>query len=337
MSKLWFVADKDLGITGSDGFFGVVAKPPGVSIESKGSFLVNPDIICSFLTKSKSETIVIEKKNKNLFIKDDNAKVSINHDEDDVYPLVPEIPDRANAICYARELSYAFNKVSYCSNKKNDRNDPRSVNIEIVPGGKITVMALSDYQLAAIDVDFDADQLESKVGCAIDHFFIQKIDEVIKHNEGFVNIRVDGPVAWFILSDVILYVRRYDFRHKNWRNLLPGSEPASKVVVNAKEFIRAWDLVSVVTTKDYSSIRINVADDILVVSANVPESGISEVRVPCEVHGRGLEVHTDAKMFSKALHSLENNEELTINFHGPKGPIVIKESEGHVCMEVPSV
>jgi len=120
----------------------------------------------------------------------------------------------------------------------------------------------------------------------------------------------------------------------NYKYVIPNKS-SIQAKADKESLLRAIKRAALLARQDANIIKLNFAQDELVITANAPEVGQAFERVGISLSGDETEIAFNANYLIDALKAVDN-EEVTLELSGPLAPGVVKSQSGdYICVIMP--
>jgi DNA polymerase III subunit beta len=110
--------------------------------------------------------------------------------------------------------------------------------------------------------------------------------------------------ACFTFGNIQMYCRLIDEKYPDFNNAIPTQNP-NVLSINRQEFLNALKRISIYSNKTTHQIRLKLADDNLVLSAeDIDYSNEANEKLACDYEGEPMEIGFNAKFFAEMLGNL---------------------------------
>ncbi|OPX88304.1 MAG: DNA polymerase III subunit beta [Pelotomaculum sp. PtaB.Bin104] len=202
-----------------------------------------------------------------------------------------------------------------------DENRPIFTGVLLeINDGQMQLAATDTHRLAWQKLNIaNIDETEIKI--VIPGKTLNELSKIIGRPEKFVKITLTSNQVLFTTEDVSLISRLISGEYPHFRQVIP-QEPLSRVRLKTKDLIAAAERADLLNPEGSSVIKMQVQDNVLVVSVNaVAGRAYEEMSVFQE--GEPVQVAFNARYLVEML-KVTGSEEIDIEFTGPLSPGVIK-------------
>ena len=161
------------------------------------------------------------------------------------------------------------------------------------------------------------------------------IQELIRNlkDEGQVKITFGENQISFQFDNTALVSRLVEGQFPNYEQVIP-KEDKGKIVINRERFLWAAKRVSILTSTDTQSIKMDLLKDKLIFSKNSPDMGEAKEEIDIEHKGGEFSVGFNPQYLIDALKSLKD-EAVSLELTGPESPGVIRAQGNYIYIVLP--
>jgi len=139
--------------------------------------------------------------------------------------------------------------------------------------------------------------------------------------DGQLKITVAENQVVFNLGNVCLISRLIGGNFPNYRQVIP-KEYIAKIRLKARDLAEAAERAALLTREGSPVIKINISDNVLVVSVNTEAGRVREEMLVSQ-EGENLQFAFNARYLNDALKAIDT-EEVVMEFTGPLSPVILK-------------
>lgn len=155
-------------------------------------------------------------------------------------------------------------------------------------GGVLRVVATDGHRLARADVDVP-DGATEMPGVIVPRKTVAQIRRLLDETGGTVDVSLSETRIRFRFGGLELVSKLIDGTFPDYNRVIP-TDNDKKLEVARKEFVKAVDLVSTISTEQSRAVKFTVAPGTLKLTANNPESGNSEEELNVEYGDDRIEI-----------------------------------------------
>lgn len=164
---------------------------------------------------------------------------------------------------------------------------------------------------------------------------VKAIQELIRNlqDEGEVKIAFGENQISFQFDNTVLVSRLIEGQFPNYEQVIP-KEGKDKIRIDREKFLGAAKRVSILTSPDSQSIKIDLFKDKLIFSKNSPDMGEAREEIDIEHKGQEFSVGFNPQYLIEALKNLKD-QDISLELTGPESPGVIRAEGNYVYIVLP--
>ena len=164
---------------------------------------------------------------------------------------------------------------------------------------------------------------------------VKAIQELIRNlqDEGEVKIAFGENQISFQFDNMVLVSRLIEGQFPNYEQVIP-KEGKDKIRIDREKFLGAAKRVSILTSPDSQSIKIDLFKDKLIFSKNSPDMGEAREEIDIEHKGQEFSVGFNPQYLIEALKNLKD-QDISLELTGPESPGVIRAEGNYVYIVLP--
>ncbi len=318
------VQNNDLVLRGSDLMLSIETKIT-VQCEEPGAVLVNAKLLSELMGKLNGNVSVYEE-GQEVFIKsgDNNIynmpKMNVND-----YPAFPQIETK-NQIELTDEV---FNNLVYMTEFACATDDSRPLFTGILmdlKDGKITFVGTNTHRLAIKSKEYESENFS----CVIPAKVMNEIRNIALSfsDPQTITLGILYNQVMISFANTIVVTRLLDGRFPDYQRVIPKSFSLS-AKVNREDLINILDRVVLFSkANDHSTVKMNLSEGKLYVTASGVDVGSAKEELPCEMDGNELKIAFNAAYIVEVLkHSTEKEVTFKLNSSLTPGIIDIGDAE----------
>lgn len=282
------------------------AAKEGAKVEVPGKVAIPAKVFLEFLTTIETGVVELELVGEVLHVRSEKVKTKMTTMSADEFPVIPEFGDKFDWTMDVSTLVKGVNQTSISAS----RDDSRPVYTGILwrKTDRGILMASTDgYRLSLMDVDkvIDNDVLSVVVPVRS----LLEFTRVVGKENGDVEIRVDtnSSQMCFRFGGVTMITRLLGGEFPNFEQILP-KESIVKVTVSKSELAAGVKRALIFAKDSANTVRFDIEQDQLRVSAKSVQLGDSESSVSAEVNGENLAVAFNGRYVVDFLNSIEGDK-----------------------------
>lgn len=189
-----------------------------------------------------------------------------------------------------------------------------------IAGGEINIVATDTHRLAWRKILLE-NTGDLNINLIIPGKTLNELTKVAGLSDEPLEMIVAENQVIFNTENICLISRLIGGNFPNYRQVIP-KEYISRVRLKARDLAEAAERAALLTRDGSPVIKINIGDNILVVSVNT-EAGRVREEITVFQEGEDLQFAFNARYLSDALKAI-GTEEVLMEFTGPLSPVIIK-------------
>ncbi len=242
------------------------------------------------------------------------------------FPVMASAEYDANFAVPAATLARLFEKTRFAISTEETRYYLNGVYFHVAEGegGKVLrAVATDGHRLALVEAPLPAGA-EAMPGVIVPRKTVQEVLKIVGDiDEGDVAVSVSETKIRFSTPDVQLTSKVIDGQFPEYARVIPYGN-TRRLEVDAEEFARAVDRVSVVSAERTRAVKLMLDEDRLVLSVNSPESGAAEEELAVAYADEPLEIGFNARYLTEIAGQMDR-ENAVFFFEGPSNPTLVRE------------
>jgi DNA polymerase-3 subunit beta len=213
------------------------------------------------------------------------------------FPTLPELKDGTQVEIKGEELKEAIRQTIYATLADDPRPFLSSILWEITPG-RLRLVATDVNRLALRDLTVTADFQKSAL---VPVHSLREIANIFgSNNEEKLIIHITDKLIFIKGAGITLSSRLVEAQFPRYEQVVP-KEFNGVVGVNKSEFIDALERTALVS----NSIKINISEKGMIITAKEPDKGRSYEEVPLDFSGKEIEIGFNVRFLLDFLKSVE--------------------------------
>jgi DNA polymerase III subunit beta len=325
LSNMLIEAKKDkVYLTGTDLDIGI-STSLAAKVEKEGAVTVPAKRFSNIIRELAGEDIEIKgNKNHSVNIESGNSHFKLMGIPRDEFPKLPDFKDR-EFITLSQGLFRRMLQMSAFAISKDETRYVLNGACLQIKEEYMRMVTTDGRRLVLIEKKqgFPAG-LEKKIIIPS-----KTIQELIRNlsRETDLKIVFGENQACFEFDETIITSRLIEGSFPDYEQVIP-KELKEKIKVDKSLFYHAIKRVSLYTNPESSGIKIDVANDKIILSKSAPEIGEAKDQIPVEYSGQPLSIGFNPNYLLDVLKVL-GGEEIELELAGPQKPGVIRQSKPH--------
>lgn len=302
---LFQLADSAITITASDLESTLITSKKLDNIEGEGSIAIPAKLFIDTLKEFPEQplTFQIDEKSYMVEIFSDNGKYSIMGQNADDYPVLPKLNEEAASSVNVSHVALrkGIEKTLFATADDELRPVMNGIYVELTPNFMSFVASdahkLVRYRRSDAKSEFDSAFILPKKPAGL-------LKNLLPKEEFDVKIEFDEKNAFFSLSNYKLICRLVEGNYPSYNSVIPTKNP-NVMQIDRLMFFNTVKRVSVFSNQASNLIKLNIADNQLVVSAQDIDFSISAVeRLACEYDGDEMEIGFKSTFLQEILTNI---------------------------------
>ncbi len=312
-------------------------------IEDEGAITVPARLLTEFVNSLPPDRIEMElsERTRTLHLLCARAEANIKGIDAEEFPPIPRVSDRPTTEIDAQLLREAVQYVAFAAAQDDIRPVLTGVLLSF-QDNTLTAAAADGFRLAVKKVDL-ASPVEGKVDVIVPARTLSELARILDDDEAKVEVTItpNKSQIMFHMANVNLVSKLVEGNFPNYQQIIPQRPGATRVMVNAGEFLRATKRASFFARESANAVKLGVTpgDDLgpgrLTVTATAAEVGDNHTELDAIVEGNAAQISFNAKYLSDVLGVLGSGQ-IALEVASPSSPGVIRPTASddytHVIM-----
>ncbi|MCD5389899.1 MAG: DNA polymerase III subunit beta [Candidatus Pacebacteria bacterium] len=292
-----------------------------VKVEEKGSVAIKLDLFTSIINSIKNEhSIVLELKEKTLYIKTNKSEMEINIYPSDDFPTLPKIKEGLEFIIPIDKFIKGVSSVIYAASLSDIKPEISSVYI-YKKDNELIFVATDSFRLAEKKIIIKgADDFPGVI------IPVKNIQECIKVFNGIDDnvVFVVGKNQISITNENIYFTSRIiDGNYPDYNQIIPKEEKTS-VIVLKNEIISSLRLINVFSDNfNQILLKTNSKKNIINISSRNVDVGENNTDIDAVISGEDIEMYLNHKYITDSFSSL-TGDSLNFSFTEKNKPFILR-------------
>ena len=259
----------------------------------------------------------------NLNIETSSGKYNLSTLPSEDFPVF-EIEDTESQINISSvNLNMLITKTSFAMGNQDWRHYLNGLFVSI-DDKNITTVATDAHRLALASTTLNEASSESTSGI-VPRKSINEIGKLLSDSSEEVSLSL-GTNTIMLKTDSTSFVSKLiEGKFPNYEQVLPSGE-SSVLKVNTKHLSEILSRVSVLSSDKFKGIKLNIASNSVVVSANNPEQEEGEESFKSDYSGDEMEIAFNVNYIQEVLSNIDSND-CNINLYGSDKSCLISPSD----------
>ncbi len=246
------------------------------------------------------------------------------------FPKLPKLHEKESITLNQQLLKNMLNLTSFAVSRDETRYILNGV-LLVAKGKGIRFVATDGRRLALIEKELESPG-EFKKEVIIP---IKAVQELIRNlqDEGLVKITFGENQISFQFDSMVLVSRLIEGQFPDYEQVIP-KEGKDKIAIDREKFLWAAKRVSILTSPDSQSIKLDLFKDKLIFSKNSPDMGEAKEEIDIQHKGEEVSVGFNPQYLIDVLKSLKE-EAVSLELTGPESPGIIRAQENYIYIVLP--
>lgn len=243
------------------------------------------------------------------------------------YPTLPEFNPRQLVKLQAAVLSQMIERTMYAASIDETRYNLNGVYFEVVPAdGKLRMVATDGHRLAVVDRAIGAETAGLASGVIIPRKGLAELKRLVDEEDADeIELGFEGNSGLARKGDVTLVMRLIEGEFPNYRQVIPKSSDR-KLSIESEPLIRALRRVALLSQERSRAIKLEFAENRLLISSNNPDLGDAQEEIDIDFAGPPVSIGFNAKYLLDCLAAL-NAKEILLAFRDGDKPVEIRPAD----------
>lgn len=303
--------DLEVGIRGSHE--AKVTQPGGLTVSAKKFFEIVREL--------PDEPVGLESTaNSYLEIQCARARFTLAGTSSEEYPTLPVFSPEKTVPVQAAVLSSMIERTMYAASVDETRYNLNGVYLEVLEdSGKIRMAATDGHRLALVDRNLTTDAGGLSSGVIIPRKGLAELKRLVdEETADEIELAFEGNNGLARKGDVTLVMRLIEGEFPNYRQVIPADQRTT-LTLPVEELARAVRRVALLSSERSRAVKLELADNQLVISSSNPDLGDAREELDVEYGGEALSIGFNAKYLQDAL-AATHSKEVNLSFQDDLSP-----------------
>jgi DNA polymerase-3 subunit beta len=280
-------------------------------IQSEGSITCPARLMQEIVSKFPAGKVELHTLNEGrMLLSCGSSKFELSTLPAEEFPSLPDLDETSSAQLPQSSLKSAIKQVAVAAASSQDESRAVMTGIHLtLEEGSLTLVATDGRRLACSRKTVDVPLIgEEKLSVVVPARALTELSRLIDSSET-VSLRVGKSQAFFKFDNYSLHCRLLEGRFPDYNKVVPTNFERT-CRIGREEFIQSLKRMLVVAQEKRSPnlIRLRFEDDTLQLSANTPDLGSGDERLPVVYEGDVLTIGFNGKYLVDGLGVLESEE-----------------------------
>jgi DNA polymerase III subunit beta len=250
------------------------------------------------------------------------------------FPVMASSEYQSNFAVSAPALRRLFDKSKFAISTEETRYYLNGVYMHVAEtdGSKVLRCVATDgHRLARIDTDLP-DNAADMPGVIVPRKTVGEMRKLLDDDDMKIAVSVSETKVRFATPDITLTSKVIDGTFPDYTRVIPQGN-TRRLEVDAAEFARAVDRVATVSSERSRAVKLQLAEDRLILSVNAPDSGAAEEELLVAYSDDPLEIGFNAKYLLE-IASQVDRENAVFMFNSAGDPTLMREGNDQSAVYV---
>ncbi len=241
------------------------------------------------------------------------------------FPVMASSEYPCNFAAPAPMLRRLFDKSAFAISTEETRYYLNGVYLhaaEGTGGAVLRAVATDGHRLARIDAPLPA-EAAGMPGVIVPRKAVGELRKLLDDDDAQIAVSVSETRIRFATPEITLTTKVIDGTFPDYARVIPVSN-ARRLEVDAEEFAKAVDRVSIVSSERSRAVKMHLEDDRVILSVNAPDSGAAEEELTAAYSDAPLDIGFNARYLLEIAGQVER-ENAVFLFNGPGDPALMRE------------
>lgn len=256
----------------------------------------------------------------------------------DEYPSLPDVAEEGMIAIAGDVLRDMIRKTIYAAGENDARFVLNGLFVQLAPaknGLSIRMVGTDGHRLSLIDRTVEAKHKEESVIIPKKAMLeLRRLLEEDASQEGF-QIGFSKNHALFKRDGLVMVSKLIDGNYPNYNQVIPAK--STKLVAVPKDILaHAVKRVSILSKEKTNAVKLQLENNLLVLSTNNPEVGEANEELSVDYKGEGITIGFNSRYLMDVLASMDSAT-ITLELSDALSPCLIKEegNESYRCVVMP--
>ena len=256
--------------------------------------------------------------------------------EPEQFPTLPEEKEEWGMAMKSETLKKTIMQVIFATSQSDRRPILAGVLFEL-NDGNLTVAAVDYARLVVRKVKLEGRISGDGQRSVIPARILNEVMRSLGNGEKEVEVKVSTSHAFFTIRDLNISARLLEGQFPAYDQFIPAPEKyIAHLVVNTEEFLQAADRMALVSTDDDRTVRMQMEEQGVLMSASTPQLGEAEEELAANCKGESMDIHFNVKYLQEGLRHVEA-ETVAVNLTGKESAatLTFPDSDDFVYVIMP--
>lgn len=298
-----------------------------------GTIVISGKYIYEIVRKMPNDFINIEEVvDSKVYIYTDNSSFTLNCNMASDFPEL-NLDLSKNPISLDKKVfKNIISQTSFAASTQESRPVLTGINFKII-NDNMECVATDSYRLSKKIVKLNCN-IENEINIIIPNKNLNELVKLINDDEEEIEMHIFNNKVIFKFNDIIMMTTLINGTYPDTTKLIP-TEFMLDVSISLNDLYNALDRASLITNQDdKNTINLEVLDNMIKISSNIPEIGNVEENVSATANNdKKLKISFSSRYMMEAIKAF-NSENIVLQFNGEVKPIIIKGDDNQDLTEL---
>ena len=320
-------ADGELKLIATDMDIDIVETVPASILEA-GEVTIPAQIFYDIVRKlpDGAEVEISLDANEQAVIKVDKLEFKLATLPVKDFPIVSDFEAMVEFTLASSDLKNLIESTRFAIGTEETRTYLNGIYMHVVDGNILRMVATDGHRLALAQVEVQAN-LEKVPSVILPRKIVNEMSKWLDEYEGDVRIRLNETQARLIFDAVEVTTKLIDGTFPDYNSVIPKNNNIV-LSVSVAELKSSVGLVSTVAQEKSRSVRMQISDQNLVLSATDSVAGTAKEEIEVEYNGAPMTIGFNAKYLMDVAQQIDG-EVMEIAFSDTSAPVIIQTPESN--------
>lgn len=323
----------------ADGSLSLYASDLDISVSTQVSCIVDvPGRVCvrardlyDAVKNLRADTVTLEKED-NLWVQlhAGTVRARLVGMDPDEFPSVQRQVEGALLPVPARRLSRAIERTLFSISTDEGRPNLTGALFTILEDGTFRAVSTDGHRLSRVEIKLELDPTKVpsalRDGLIVPRKGLAELRRTLDVTTEHIEIGIVSNSIVFRHGHTTLYVRVIDGAFPNVNNVIPREDPARKARLDRKEFLDRLRFVALFASAKSGNVRLQLEGDVCSISAQDPDKGECEERIPVEYSGASVRAGFNYRYLLDVLTAVDTTQ-VALEIVDTLSPAILREAD----------
>jgi DNA polymerase-3 subunit beta len=297
-------------------------------IIKKGKVVVPAKFLSSFISSLPNEKILLEEKNRGLYIECKNYKNNIQGFNPEEFPIIPEFKDVEYLEIDNKKLCQALSQVIDIASLSQSRPEISGIYFSFFKNS-VKIVSTDSFRLAEKNILLDS-PITKEISFILPQKPAKEIANILEDKNGNTKIYIlpnqvmfESPMKEFSHPQVQIISRLIEGEYPNYQEIIPNKFK-TKILIKRDEFLDQIKTASLFSGKlNEIKLKVESSKKEIQIFAQDPDIGQSQSSVSAKIEGEPMEISFNHKFLTDGLLRIKSSE-VSFEISKEEGACVLK-------------